>query len=60
MSSADTIRHSTRTRRALNDLQFASNGKDIVGLSPRKTNQIQLKKVPFTDFHIYISLIKIK
>jgi hypothetical protein len=44
MSSSRTTSNSssaraTTTRRALNDLQYSPNGKDIVGLSPRKTNK---------------------
>ena len=39
-----------RTRKALNDLQYCSNGKDIIGLSPRKTNNLPLKtKMVETD-----------
>ncbi len=46
MSSADVVvRQSNRVRRALNDLQFASNGKDMIGTSPRKTNQTYNTKV---------------
>lgn len=40
-----------RTRRALNSLQYSPNGKDIVGLSPRKTDQSQTKKVAFKFFY---------
>lgn len=32
------------SRKALNDLQYSPNGKDIVGLSPRKANQLNIKK----------------
>lgn len=34
---------SVRTRRALNDLQYSSNGKDIAGLSPRKKEPTNIK-----------------
>lgn len=39
-----------RTRRALNSLQYSPNGRDIVGLSPRKSNNTAVQsKLGFED-----------
>ncbi len=43
--SADDQSVCVRVRKALNSLQYSPNGKDVVGLSPRKSNQTNKKKV---------------
>ena len=46
MNREDGIVTAVRTRRALNDLQYSPNGKDIVGLSNNQ-NKANQKKVCF-------------
>jgi len=54
MSSAEVIRHSSRSRKALNDLQFASNGKGIVG----KVNQFNDSRKNLEDTPLNPKLCK--
>ena len=45
-----------RTRRALNDLQYSPNGKDIVGLSNNQ-NKANQKKVCLLDHFFFLNAL---